>query len=496
MEKKITIVGAGIAGLSAGIYARMNGYETLILEMHTLPGGLCTGWERKGYKIDGCLHWLVGSGPAAPFHKVWLETGALPGDGVINSEEFIRLEGEDGRQLIVYADVSRLEHHLCELAPEDNEEIKGMCNLIRKFSDFTFPIDSPQELAGLKDVLQMIRMMKPYLKDFKKLSKMSLTDYCGRFKSCFLRENLSRLFGADNFPAIGFIMTMANLNAKTAGWPVGGSLALAQRMERRYRELGGKISYKSRVDAITVEKKRATGVVLEDGTRVESDIVISAADGYSTLFKMLGEEYVSGKLKKTYSSIPLSDSTLQVSFGVNMDLSGQPHSISIPLKEGIRIGGNEVKELYVRHYCVDRSMAPEGKSVVVCLLGGNFDWWSKFSDDRDGYERAKEVARDAVKVVLEERFPGFKDAVEVTDVATPLTYVRYTGNRKGSIMGWKTDTNSFNAKRARTLPKVKNFYMAGHWAETNGGLPPAVISGRQIVQVICKRDDRKFIVER
>lgn len=61
MEKSIIIIGAGIAGMAAGCYGQMNGYRSRIFEMHDKPGGLCTAWERKGYTIDGCLHWLVGS---------------------------------------------------------------------------------------------------------------------------------------------------------------------------------------------------------------------------------------------------------------------------------------------------------------------------------------------------------------------------------------------------------------------------------------------------
>jgi phytoene dehydrogenase-like protein len=60
MKKTLLIIGSGIAGLSAGCYGRMNGYRTRIFEMHDKPGGLCTSWQRNGYTIDGCLHWLVG----------------------------------------------------------------------------------------------------------------------------------------------------------------------------------------------------------------------------------------------------------------------------------------------------------------------------------------------------------------------------------------------------------------------------------------------------
>jgi phytoene dehydrogenase-like protein len=63
MPKTIAIIGAGIAGLAAGCYAQMNGYDSEIYEMHTLPGGLCTAWERKEYVLDGCIHYLFGTGP-------------------------------------------------------------------------------------------------------------------------------------------------------------------------------------------------------------------------------------------------------------------------------------------------------------------------------------------------------------------------------------------------------------------------------------------------
>jgi phytoene dehydrogenase-like protein len=76
MTKSIAIIGAGISGLAAGCYARMNGDQLRIFEMHNLPGGLCTAWERRGYTFDGCLHYLFGSGAGQPFHQVWRELGA------------------------------------------------------------------------------------------------------------------------------------------------------------------------------------------------------------------------------------------------------------------------------------------------------------------------------------------------------------------------------------------------------------------------------------
>src|SRR5512139_997247 len=102
-EKSIIIIGAGVAGLSAGCYARMNGYRVKMFELHNLPGGLCTAWERRGYVFDGCLYYLYGTGEGQPFFDMWQELGAVQGRRMVNHVEYQRVT--DGvNTLIVYAD--------------------------------------------------------------------------------------------------------------------------------------------------------------------------------------------------------------------------------------------------------------------------------------------------------------------------------------------------------------------------------------------------------
>ncbi|MEJ5202812.1 MAG: NAD(P)-binding protein, partial [Anaerolineales bacterium] len=118
-NRSAIIIGAGFAGLSAGIYAQMNGYDTQIFEMHDLPGGLCTAWKRHGFTIDGCVHWLVGSSPQSGMYRYWQEVGVAQGRQFVNLDEYLRFEGKDGRILILYADIDRLERHLLDLSPQD-----------------------------------------------------------------------------------------------------------------------------------------------------------------------------------------------------------------------------------------------------------------------------------------------------------------------------------------------------------------------------------------
>jgi phytoene dehydrogenase-like protein len=96
----------------------MNGYHTEIFELHDLPGGLCTAWERKDYVFDGCIHYLFGTAPGAPFNQLWHELG-LADRPFIHHEEMLRVIGPDGKTLIAYADPNRLAAHMKELSPAD-----------------------------------------------------------------------------------------------------------------------------------------------------------------------------------------------------------------------------------------------------------------------------------------------------------------------------------------------------------------------------------------
>jgi phytoene dehydrogenase-like protein len=116
-EPSILIIGAGIGGLATGCYARMNGYRATILEMHGVPGGLCTSWHRHGFTFDGCIHNLAGSSPDSIFHGMWRELGVVPALPMHAYREMVRVERSDGAPLTVHADLDKLARHLKELAP-------------------------------------------------------------------------------------------------------------------------------------------------------------------------------------------------------------------------------------------------------------------------------------------------------------------------------------------------------------------------------------------
>ncbi|NQS88637.1 NAD(P)/FAD-dependent oxidoreductase, partial [Patescibacteria group bacterium] len=302
-DKSIIIIGAGIAGLSTGCYSQMNDYRTQIFELHDKPGGLCTSWKRKGYTIDGCIHWLVGSRPGTGFYRIWEEVGAVQGRRMIDHKEYMRVEGKEGKVFIVYTDINRLEQHMKELAPEDKDITEEFIKALRSCTRFDMPVDKAPELYSPIDRLKMMFKMLPYLGMMKKWGRISIQDFAKRFKNPFLREALS--FNLPDFPMIGMLITLAWLHQKTAGYPVGGSLEFARAIEQRYLDLGGEINYKSPVTKILVKNDQAIGVRLANGTEHHADIIISAADGHTTIFNMLNGEYINNKIQGYYDQLPV-----------------------------------------------------------------------------------------------------------------------------------------------------------------------------------------------
>lgn len=487
------IIGAGMAGLSAGCYAQMNGYTSQLFEMHTQPGGLCTAWKRKGYTVDGCIHWLVGSKSGTPFYRLWEEVGAVQGRTMINHEEFMRVEGE-GKTFIVYTNLDRLEKHMLELAPGDAAPIRDFIAAARVCARNEMPIDPPGPLAmlvrlpGLWVMLQVTR----------KYGTITIETLADRFSDPFLRRALKAVFDIPGMAASGILMTLAWMHNQDAGYPIGGSLPFAQAVAQRYQALGGQLHYQARVKKILVKNDCAVGLQLADGTEHYADIIVSAADGHATIFDMLEGKYADEETRRPYKDWPIFQPVIMVSLGVARDLAGQPHMVTQLLEQPLTLAGEPRHTLGCKHYHYDPTLAPAGKEVIEVMLPSTYAYWQALAADSERYEAEKKQIALTVIAALEKRLPGLTQQVEMVDVATPLTFEHYTGNWQGSFEGWLLTPaqmqNMLTGKSMRkTLPGLKNFYMVGQWVEPGGGLPGGLTSGRSLIKTLCQQARKPFV---
>ena len=495
-KEKIIIIGGGIAGLSAGCYAQMNGFNSVIFELHNLPGGLCTAWERKGYVFDGCIHYLFGSGEGEPFNKMWKDLGAVQGRKFINHDEYQRITDGD-QTLIVYSDPDKLQNHMQGISPEDSSLIKALCDGIRKFRKFDISEINriPRSRMGLLDWRDFGLKMMPFIPVMLKWAYQSSTDFANKFVNPFLRKAVAQMFSWEEAPVMMGMMLLAYLDNQNAGFPIGASLDFARGIEEHYLGLGGTIHYESQVEKIITNEDQAIGVRLYNDEIHKADYIISAADGKGTIYDMLGGQYRNRRIDRLYDGHMPTHQMCQVSIGVNRDLSHESHWVTYLLKNPIALAGQERYEIGVKNYCFDPSLAPPGKSVVELIIRTNYTFWQRIYGRRI-YDTEQSQVSDLTIDFLEKIYPGIKQDIEFVDEATPLSYERYTGNWMGSTTGWLLTKETFPLMLTgipKSLPGLKNFYMAGQWVEPGGTVSLAAASGKNAIQLICAELRKPFL---
>lgn len=499
--KKIVIIGAGISGLSAGCYMQMNGFETEIHELHNLPGGLCTSWEREGYNIDGCIHWLIGSKPGSQFNRMWNELIDMKQIQFVDFDIYNRFTSVDGKFIDIYTNPDKLEEELLKKAPEDSELILEFCNLIRKFKDFEPPADITMEISTFKEKLSLTVKMAKYMKDLSKYSKISSKDFAARAKNKLLRFTLENLF-VPEMSVIFNIMTLVWFDRKDAGYPIGGSLYFSRQIEKKYLSLGGKIHYKSKVESIITENRGktdiATGIITNKGEKHEADLIISAADGHFTQFNMLKGKYLTNKWKERFETFKTFSSYLQVSIGVKRKINPHVHS-GVIQTDHYKVSEQERLDGFgYRIHDFDPTLSPEGRSLITTLIPVNdYEYWTSLRiNDHKVYLAEKERISNWVIDILENQFKDIKNNIDMLDVSTPATVIRYTNNWKGSFEGWILSPQTGFAAFEKELPGLNNFYQIGQWIEPGGGLPTALMSGRNVTKIICKREEIPFSTDK
>lgn len=503
---KVSIIGAGISGLTAGCYLQMNGFETEIFEKHALPGGLCTSWHKNGYTIDGCIHWILGSDAGSSFHKMWIEILNLKKIAFVNHAIRIEVEVKNNKDKYgskifkLYTNLDQLHAYLLDLSPEDKKPIDELIKSMRIMQKFDLP-PVMDELPFFQRMIRGIKMARylEFVYWFFKLKNETNYTFAQKLKNPFLKESFELLYDGNEVNILVITMPLSAFDKKSAGYPVGGSLKFAQKVEQRYLELGGKIHYNTPVKQILIENNIAKGLLVRNNVSHYSDIVISAADWYFTLFDLLQGKFVNNKILqlKNLNNLQVFYSIVHLGFGINADLSNYPHFSRFPLSEELLLPDGtkyERMEMHIYHY--DPTMAPKGKStVVVSFYTKNADWWIDLrKNNREKYRQTKKEFIEKITALLDTRLGGIRDKIEMSDMATPATVFRYTNNWKGSTQGWLPGKNLLAASPVDfTLPGLKNFYCCSHWNQPGGGLPIAIKTGRDATRLICKANGKSFV---
>ena len=497
------IIGAGLGGLSCAAGFARQGFRPLVLEQHSIPGGYATTFKRPGgFEFDVSLHsTTVSERSGIP--------NLIPGFPEIKDIEFVphrdlyRAIFPDYDIRVPKKDVAGYLKILTGYFPEEKD---GIQNLFQAMEGLAADLKKYSGMAGQVE-------MSTFPRDFPYLFK-SVASTWGQFQDAYIKDPklkaiVSSPWGYFGLPpsklaSIYYALPVAGYLAEGGYYPIGKSQKISNALADFIEERGGKVLLKARVEKILVKDRIAYGVKTADGTEYTGRVVISNANAYDTFHKMIDEKDFLKDYLARMDSFSVSLSSFQVFLGLKKDLIRDVGIVDTEIfyepsyddEAGYEAALNADVEnqgfgltLYDNLYA---GYSPEGKNTINIMVLQGYEPWKKYEADyfagkKDAYRREKErLASVLIKKVEDTLLPGLTNAVEVKEIGTPLTNMRYTSNYRGAIYGWDQTLDNSMPRRLPHKTPVKNLYLAGAWTQPGHGYGAVIPSGLECLGEIMR----------
>jgi len=503
-EFDAVIIGSGLGGLSCADAFARQGFKPLVLEQHYVPGGYASTFKRPGgFVFDVSLH----STTVGERNGVW---NLIPGFPEIKDVEFVphphlyRAIFPDYDYSVPQRDLKKYIAMLIGYFPEEEQDIRG---IFKDMEGLSQDINKYSQAGGQID---MSRFPKDYPYLFKSYTKTwgALVDM--RIKSPKLKALISSLWGYFGLPPsklASFYYALPTIGYLKGGgfYPKGTSQKISDAFVKFIEDKGGKVKLRSKVEKILVNDHVAYGVRTADGTEYKAKVVVSNANAYDTFLKMMDDrEHLKDYVAK-FEEYNVSLSSFQVFLGVKKNLVGE---LGIEDSEIFYATGYDDDAYYKAQLEADvensgyglmlydnvyKGYSPEGKNTVNILALQGYSHWEKYEadywkGDKKEYRAEKERMADIlIKTVEDTVLPGLSEAIEIKEIGTPLTNVRYTGNYRGAIYGWDQTMNNTGPNRVPHSTPIENLYLAGAWTQPGHGYGAVIPSGLQCFSEIMRK---------
>ncbi len=497
------IIGSGLGGLSCAAAFARQGFKPLVIEQHHTPGGYATTFKRPGgFEFDVSLHSTT-VGEREGIHNL------IPGFPEIKDVEFVP---HHNLYRVIYPDhdirvpMKDLPAYIKTLVGHFPEETQGIEEIFADMEGLIKDINKIQEAQGQVD---MSTFPKDYPFLFKVFNKTWGQMLDARIKNPKCKAIISSQWGYYGLPPSklsSFYYALPAYNYLTEGgyYPKGKSQKMSDAFVAFIEERGGRVLLRNRVEQILVKDKTAYGVRTADGKTYTGKVVVSNANAYDTFHKMVEDKEILKQLYARMDKFSVSISSFLIFLGLKKNLVGE---VGIEDSEIFYNTGYDAEADYEACVKADldnlgygltlydnlyKGYSPEGKNTIGIILLQGYDHWEKYAKDywngnKQEYRKEKERMADIlIKKVEDTLLPGLSDSIEVIEIGTPLTNIRYTGNYRGAIYGWdQTIDNSGNRRFPNRTP-IKSLYLSGAWSSPGHGYGGVLLSGLQCFAEIMK----------
>jgi all-trans-retinol 13,14-reductase len=459
------VIGSGPGGLTAAVALARAGQRVLVLEQHYLPGGWTHSFTLEGYRFSPGVHYIGDLGPGGGMRRL------VEGLGLSEHLEFNELNPDGFDHLLIAGErfdvpkgYDRYIDRLLARFPHEREGILRYFGVINQLVADVKVCESRLELPALLT----IPFHAPSLLRWGFRTLGALLD--ATIKDPMLRAVLSAIVGdhglAPSRVSLPLHAAMTSHYYEGGYYPRGGAKKIPNAYIKQLRRHGGEIRMRSRVRRILVEKNRACGVELEDGTRIDAGHVISNADPALTYGKLLPPEMCKRQRRKA-DRMEYSVSLISIFCAVDMDLRSMGYDSGnywwyrtadvggLYERTEHELPGDTVDGLFLTVTTLkDPGHQKNGHHTLEMFTFvpyAPFERWRGTPDGARGpdYQALKTALADKMLAAAENVIPGVRSAMKFLAVGSPLTNDFYCETHRGAAYGtaktpWQLGPFSFS----------------------------------------------------
>ena len=488
----MVVIGSGVGGLTAAALLAKTGLKTVVFEADNQIGGYMAGFTRKGFHFDSSIHWLNQCAPGELAHNLWSQLDAdVPTCPTLKN---IHRYKSDNYDYLLTSNPLELRDNFIKDFPDDEVGIRRFFDDARQLGRRLFAIGKlhTRKVEGVfGKLLRNLKMAYYGIGIIKYVRTPTIVGLNKYFKS----PKLISVFSTRESMISVMVPFCWAFDKSFQMPPKGGCRTIASWLCDRLESFGGKIFLGKRVAKIIVDGNAATGIRLENGEEIDADYVIAACDVLQLYSKLLPKNTATPNFMKSMDDAILYTSNFSICLGLDCDpvalgFGEEVLNLIVPSLE--HDDRRESVIMIIAPSVRDESAAPSGKGTLTihCPIGMDYcNYWHTDNGFKRGnayYELKTKFTDKLMSCVENSMHLNLRDHVEVMEVATPITYWRYTANDKGSTMGTKPCRHNIKAKISSYKTPIENVWVGGHGADYGGGVPMAAAAGANACLAILK----------
>ena len=494
---KISVVGAGIGGMSAAARLAKQGHQVTVFENSDQSGGKCRTEWFGDYAFD--------TGPSlltlpAVFRDLFLKTGKRiehvldisPVDPAFN------YNFADGSN-VTFPNLSNpktyqeIEKSFGISASQSWRQIIERSEKMWEASRDSFiesELTSIWPLLLRKNLINQINQISPFTSLRSLSEKLNLDPHLK-----MIIDRYATYTGSDPRSAPAVLLTIAFVESTFGAWHIKGGIGqLSVALEQRCRDLGVDFQFKSLVTKILVERNKVEGVVLSEGKIIKSDLVVSNSDAEYTFNSLIGNEVSSArgerrKLKSATKSLAGFSLLLGLDNSKSKPVDVDHHNVYFPENYDLEFDQIFTQKVPVTDPTI-YLCAPKDSSMVK---GADKEAWfvlvnAPRHEPESGWDWKDGGQEYAQKIIskMDDLGLNVTNRLDFMEYRTPADLENYAMAPGGSIYGTSSNSPVSAFLRARNRSKVKGLFCVGGSAHPGGGLPLVGISAEIVAKAIGK----------